>query len=131
MTAPLGELECERGASFALTELQQTMLLNSMIAPRLGGYTLLLHLVVHEALNEERLERAWQQAVGQFPVLRTRFSLEGDLSTATQQVVPHASFTIEKHDLRSLNEADRAQRTKALWDRERRTPFDFAAGPPW
>jgi amino acid adenylation domain-containing protein len=80
-------------------------------------------------LHAEALERALIELQRRHEVLRTSFPSEHGL--AIQQVLPGASFVLERCDRRdSLPEA-RAEEIRALAQAEVQRPFDLARGPVW
>src|SRR5690606_9789691 len=89
-------------APFALSEMQQLMLLESALAPGEGRYIIQGRLSIREKLDVAALERAGQALLDQRSVARTSFALTFGGSGPSQRVLPHVPFILEQHDLSAL-----------------------------
>ena len=122
--------QSEEEAPFALSEMQYVMLLQSLVAPREGGYTLQKLRTIQASFDVPAFERACQRVVDQRSVLRTAFSVELGSHAPTQRILDRVTHVLEKQDWRHLARPAQQERLREWLTADRRRPFDFASGPP-
>ncbi|RLK57994.1 non-ribosomal peptide synthetase [Actinokineospora cianjurensis] len=111
---------------YPLTAMQSGMLFDTLMAPDARLHVVQIVLEVGSVDDPAVLDRAWQHAATQHPVLRTAVVWEG--VDAPVQVVRRQVRTPVTHvDLRA--EADPAEQVNRLREREKATGFDLAAPP--
>ncbi|HEX2094411.1 MAG TPA: amino acid adenylation domain-containing protein, partial [Longimicrobiaceae bacterium] len=113
---------------YALSPMQQSMLVRILQAPDLEEYTEQIHWVVDGDLDTTAFARAWQQVVDRNPILRTAFFWEG-LDSPLQVVRQRAEISIERLDWRSVPPGDRDGRFEELLHADRARGFDLHSAP--
>jgi len=83
---------------------------------------------LHEHIDPDRMERAWQHVLDTFGALRTSFAWE-TLSVPLQRVEPHATLALTVEDLRSLASHERAHRVGEFLESDRHEGFDLSHAP--
>ena len=94
---------------YPLSPLQEGMLFHSMMGTSTGVYVKQATYVLRGELNIPALERAWQDAVDRFAILRTFFVWE-DLKKPVQVVQSDVKVTLHVEDWSNLPEAEAEQR---------------------
>lgn len=132
--------------TIALTELQHTMLLDSLVAPREGGYVLQNRFRLDETLDVTLLERAWEAVFARRAVSRTMFvasravgdcrvemessvTSESRATDVRQSIAGHVNVRFERRDLRSLDATARGEALAAFLAEDRAQPFAHGAPP--
>ncbi|HWF88635.1 MAG TPA: condensation domain-containing protein, partial [Pyrinomonadaceae bacterium] len=114
-------------ASYPLSAMQQGMLFHSVYDPRAGCYVQQMVCRLREELDLIGLERAWQQTVDRYDILRTSFKLSIDQSL--QEVHPHVTIGVTEFDLRSLAEEQQRQEIDRYLESDRVRGFDLSEAP--
>ena len=113
---------------YPLTPLQQGFLWHSLAGTESELGVEQVGLVLRGPLRMGAYAQAWQQVVDRHPVLRTAFAWE-DLDEALQIVYQHATLTVDVHDWRHENPAERERLLEDLGSSERRRSFDITDPP--
>ncbi|MCP3138032.1 non-ribosomal peptide synthase/polyketide synthase [Pyxidicoccus xibeiensis] len=113
---------------YPLSPLQQSMLLQSLLAPDSGIYVTQLGWTFGAPLALEAFRRAWDSVVERHAVLRTSFVWEG-LDEPLQRVHPSAALILEEHDWSGLPPAEQDARFEALLAADRARGFDLRQPP--
>jgi amino acid adenylation domain-containing protein len=116
-------------ASYPLTPLQHGMLFQSLLEPASGVNCQQVVCHLPEAVDAERMERAWARVVRRHDVLRTRFRW-ADLAEPVQEVVAEVRLELTGHDAAGLAPDEREALLVRYLDEDRARGFDLAAGPP-
>ncbi len=82
---------------------------------------------VRGPLNPETLERSVQEIICRHEILRTRFGSERGEGFA--EIFDEPVFTIRKHDLQALNQAEQETEVRQFMRTEAGQPFDLGSGP--
>ncbi|MDI3288328.1 non-ribosomal peptide synthetase [Polyangium sp. 15x6] len=114
---------------YPLSPMQQGMLFHDVYDGGKQGYFVQLACTLRGPQEPAMLERAWQQAAAQYPVLRTVFAWEG-LDEPVQVVLGTSSPALVREDLRSLSAAEQEARIAALLEADRASPFALMEEPP-
>src|SRR5688572_5187077 len=113
---------------YALTPLQQGMLVHSLQSPHSGIYVQQLICRLGHQLNASEFQRAWQKVVDRHSVLRTSFRWEG-LEEAVQEVSQKVELPFEIEDWTSLPQETREDLLTDFLETDRRKGFDFTKAP--
>ena len=126
--APMTAVQADVDRVYALTALQEGLLVESLAAP---GASLYLEQVVVElpgALSVPALAKAWRAVVDRHAVLRSSFHWEG-LERPLQVVHRHVQFGVTHHDLGRLPPAKRPAAVRWYLERDKERPFTFERAP--
>ena len=119
----------ENQDEFALTSLQQSLLLASVTSRGRDPYIQSAVVELDEPLDAKHVLAAWQSVVDAFDVLRTSFHWgEGD-SEPVQRVHRQVEAELLKFDWREMDAEELAQRTQELVDQQVSAGFDLAEPP--
>ncbi|HEU4932882.1 MAG TPA: condensation domain-containing protein, partial [Pyrinomonadaceae bacterium] len=113
---------------YPLSPLQEGMLFHSMMDTSSGVYVKQATYVLRGELNIPALERAWQDAVDRFAILRTFFVWE-DLKKPVQVVQSDVKVTLHVEDWSNLPEAEAEQRLAEYGEADRVRAFDISQPP--
>ncbi len=113
---------------YALSPLQQSMLVRILQIADLEEYTEQVTWTVEGALDAAVLERAWQRVVDRHPILRTTFFWEG-LDQPLQVVRGEAAAPFETPDWSGVPEDEREARFAELLREDRARGFDLGTAP--
>ncbi|HEV8204177.1 MAG TPA: condensation domain-containing protein, partial [Pyrinomonadaceae bacterium] len=113
---------------YPLSPMQEGMLFHSLSDTGSGVYVKQMTYVLNGELNIPALERAWQDAVDRFAILRTFFVWE-DLSKPVQVVQSNVKARLHQEDWSNLPEAEADQRLREYAEAARIRPFDLAEPP--
>ena len=113
---------------YPLSPMQEGMLFHSLSDTGSGVYVKQMTYVLNGELNIPALERAWQDAVDRFAILRTFFVWE-DLNKPVQVVQSNVKATLHQEDWSNLPEAEAEQRLREYAEAARVRPFDLAEPP--
>src|ERR1044071_10202975 len=117
---------------YPLSPMQEGMLFHSLSDTGSGVYVKQMTYVLNGELNIPALERAWQDAVDRFAILRTFFVWE-DLNKPVQVVQSNVKATLHQEDWSKLSEAgaeaEAEQRLREYAEAARVRPFDLAEPP--
>ncbi|MEW5927432.1 MAG: non-ribosomal peptide synthase/polyketide synthase, partial [Gemmatimonadota bacterium] len=111
---------------YALSPMQQSMLVRILQAPHLEEYTEQVCWTVRGGLDVPAFARAWRRVVERSPVLRTAFFWEG-LEQPLQVVRAGVEVEVAEHDWRGFPDAD--ARFAEFLREDRRRGFDLGAAP--
>ncbi len=109
-----------------LSPLQQGMLFHALAAPHSGVDIEQIEMRLHESLDVEMFQRAWQRIIAHHPILRTRFIWEG-VDEPRQCAVESAELPQTYCDLRNHPNPEKA--IASYRQQDRTTDFDFATPP--
>jgi amino acid adenylation domain-containing protein len=112
---------------YPLSPMQQGMLFHSLLAPASGAYVVQVCFEIHEPLDVDRFEQAWQQVVDRHPVLRTAFVWD-NLEQPLQVVARQVKLPLERLDYQSLS-LDQQQQQIARLQQERTQGFQLTKAP--
>lgn len=124
--AHLGFPEFE--TTYPLSPMQAGMLFHALYAENSGVDIEQLVCTLHEPLNVERFEQAWQQVVERHPILRTGFDWENQ-AQPQQQVHRFVKICLQQQDWRSLSPAEQQERLQAYLACDRQQGFDLRQAP--
>ena len=113
---------------YPLSPLQEGMLFHSITDTGTGVYVKQMTYVLKGELNVPALERAWQDVVDRFAILRTFFVWE-DLKKPVQVVQSEVKVTIHQEDWSHLPEAEAEQRLHEFAEADRLRAFDISQPP--
>jgi amino acid adenylation domain-containing protein len=113
---------------YELSPLQQSMLFYTLYDPAWGVHVEQVSFNVGGEFNDAAFERAWQEIVKQYPILRTSFHWQG-LSKPLQVVHPQAALTIHRQDWRNFSEPEQEERLGNYLAQDRELGFDLAKAP--
>jgi surfactin family lipopeptide synthetase C len=114
--------------SYIMTPTQQGMLFHTLHTPRPGMYVRQMIYSLHERLNVDALQQAWQQVIDRHPNLRTSVRWEG-LDEPVQQVHRKVDVNIEQGDWRGFRPEQQRARLEEYLHYERSSGFDLASPP--
>lgn len=113
---------------YPLTPTQQGMLFHHLSRPGSGVDIEQIRCTLHEPLDAERFQQAWQECLARHPALRSRF-LWDDVDDPAQEVVGDSFVPIRVEDWRQRSTADQERAIGALLDEERSRDFDLREAP--
>ena len=113
---------------YPLTPLQHGMLVQTLLDPAAGVNVEQVVCRLREAVDAERMERAWTRAVQRHDVLRTRFAW-ADLPEPVQEVLPHVPLALHRQDWGAVPPAEREARLDGWLAADRARGFDLADAP--
>lgn len=125
---PGGARANAESGEYPLTPLQEGMLFQWQIDRHSGTDIEQIVGDLHEAIDSERLNAAWQQAAASYSTLRTAFRWEG-LASPVQRVQPSVVVPFATQDLRAASRDDAELRIAAFIEADRREGFDLANAP--
>jgi len=131
MPGKIAETAADAPEQYPLSPLQHGMLFHQIHSgPNTGVDIEQLVARLHEAIDEAKLERAWNLAAARHAALRTGFRWEG-LDTPCQEVLNSIAAPFHFRDLASLPEPGQESTLAAFLAEDRRRGFDLAAAPLW
>ncbi len=107
--------------------MQQGMLFHSVYDPRAGCYVQQMVCRLREEVDLVRLERAWQQTVARYDVLRTSF--KWSLDQPLQEVHPHITIGVTRFDLSSIAAEQQREQIDRYLESDRTRGFDLSEAP--
>ena len=110
---------------YPATPMQQGMLYHSMLDA--GAYVSQIYPTFSGVLNADYFRQAWQLVVDRYDIFRTVFVGEGE--QLQQLVVKTAKVPWFQEDLRSLPEAQQAQRFEEFRRQDKASGFDATQAP--
>ncbi|HEX6290385.1 MAG TPA: amino acid adenylation domain-containing protein [Herpetosiphonaceae bacterium] len=113
---------------YPLAPMQQGMLFHSLHAPTSGVYVEQLSCTLHGDLNIPAFERAWQQLVDRYPILRTAFVWEG-IDEPVQLVHRQVAIPLEQQDWRGISPMAQAVRLETYLHDDKAQGFDLTRVP--
>ncbi|HEX2094412.1 MAG TPA: amino acid adenylation domain-containing protein [Longimicrobiaceae bacterium] len=113
---------------YALSPMQQSMLVRTLQFPGLEEYAEQVCWTVEGDFDAPAFGQAWQRVVDRHPVLRTVFFWEG-LDQPLQVVRGGARAPLEVLDWRGVPAAEREERFRGFLRDDRRRGFDLASAP--
>ena len=113
---------------YPLSPMQEGMLFHSLMDTGSGVYVKQMTYVLNGELNIPALERAWQDAVDRFAILRTFFVWE-DLNKPVQVVQSNVKVTLHQEDWSDVPEAEVEQGLREYAEAARVRGFDLAEPP--
>ena len=115
-------------AVYPLSPAQQGILFHALYAPESRAYFSQLSCTIHDDLNTEVFERAWQQTMNRHGVLRTAFAWE-ELDEPLQVVGRNVKLRVTQLDWRELSAAQQQERLTALLQEDRTRGFKLSKAP--
>ncbi|HEY0607598.1 MAG TPA: amino acid adenylation domain-containing protein, partial [Herpetosiphonaceae bacterium] len=113
---------------YPLAPMQQGMLFHSLYAPSSGVYVEQLSCTLRGNLNVAAFERAWQQLVDRYPILRTGFVWEG-LDEPVQMVHRRVTLPLEQQDWRGIAAPAQAVKLETFLQADKEQGFDVTRAP--
>ena len=113
---------------YPLSPMQEGMLFHSLMDQGSGVYVKQGTYTINGELNIAALERAWQDTVDRFAILRT-FFVWGDLDKPIQVVQSKVPVTLFQEDWSNLPEAEVERRLSEFLETDRVRSFDLAEPP--
>jgi amino acid adenylation domain-containing protein len=111
-----------------LSPMQQGILFHCTAASESGLYVVQTSLVLQGELDPVAFEAAWQQVLGQYPILRTSFHWRG-LDKPLQVTQRRAGISLQRADLRTLSPAEQNDRLGTFLKEDRTLGFDLSKPP--
>ncbi len=115
-------------AVYPLSPAQQGILFHALYAPESRAYFSQLSCTIHDDLNLEAFERAWQHTVDRHAVLRTAFAWEG-LDEPLQVVGLNVKLRITQLDWRELSLEQQQERLAMFLEEDRTRGFQLSKAP--
>ena len=113
---------------YPLTPMQQGMLFHTLLAPEPGVYVVQAVLTLVGDVDASTLERAWQDVLDRYEVLRTLFVWKGQEKPL--QVVPRqVALPWEDVDWVELTPGDQQMKLDSLLRADRKKGFDLSKAP--
>jgi hypothetical protein len=116
------------GEPYPLTPLQHGMLYRALLEPAAGVNVEQVVGRLREAVDAERMQRAWRAVVRRHDVLRTRFRWTG-VSEPVQEVLADATVEVARHDAAGLADAEWEARLERWLPEDRARGFALARAP--
>ncbi|HIQ21353.1 MAG TPA: hypothetical protein EYH34_09000 [Planctomycetes bacterium] len=113
---------------YALSSLQQRMLVRALAAPHQGALVEQLTCTLQGDLDAAALRRAWQTVVARHPALRTALVWEG-LKKPLQIVRRQVTVPWHEEDLGALPPKQRQRQCQAILAAQREKPFQLTRAP--
>jgi amino acid adenylation domain-containing protein len=117
-------------ATYPLTAVQHSMLLDSLVAAQEGAYIQQLVCTLREELNVSLFRNAWRRLLERHAVLRTSFSVE-DENQPVQLVHDQVDWELEESDWTYLDILEKENRLAACLREDRRRGFALELPPLW
>ncbi len=114
---------------YALTPLQQGMLLHSRLDPRSGAYVQQLLASIQGTVDAVALEDAWNALADRHDVLRTSFHWDGPDGEPLQTVHRQVRMPLNVFDWRGLDREQQRTRLDDYLASDRRQGFDPGVAP--
>lgn len=114
--------------TYPLSPMQQAMLFRYRLDPKTGVYIQQMVGVLHEELNPEAFQRAWEQVLIRHTVLRTGFRWEG-LDEPLQDVFSQADLPFRQEDWRNLPAATQRAEFGQFLEQDRQRGIDLTRPP--
>jgi len=115
-------------AVYPLSPAQQGILFHALYAPESRAYFSQLSCTIHDDLNTEVFERAWQQTMNRHAVLRTAFAWE-ELDEPLQVVGRNVKLRVTQLDWRELPIEQQEERLAMLLEEDRTRGFQLSKAP--
>ena len=113
---------------YPLSPMQQGMLYHTLYAPESRIYTQQVSCTLQGELNVAAFERAWQEVINRYSVLRTAFLWE-KLKTPIQLVQRRVKVPLQQQDWQNLSPAQQKTELEALLVADRARSFNLAQAP--
>ncbi|MGH7998760.1 MAG: condensation domain-containing protein, partial [Brasilonema sp.] len=113
---------------YPLSPMQQGILFHALYAPKSGVYCEQFSCSIHGDLNVLVFQRAWQQVVERYQILRTAFVWEG-LKEPVQLVHKQVTLLWEQQDWRGLASVEQQKRMEAFLKVDREQGFKLSQAP--
>ncbi len=113
---------------YPLSPAQQGILFHALYAPESRAYFSQLSCTIHDGLNTEVFERAWQQTMNRHGVLRTAFAWE-ELDEPLQVVGRNVKLRVTQFDWRELSVEQQQERLATLLQEDRTCGFKLSKAP--
>src|SRR5829696_3851770 len=84
---------------------------------------------LHGALDPLRLEKAFEQVVKRFDILRTAFHFLPGVALPVQVVTAESAISWQRHDLSKLDSEQQQKAVTSLFKEMLRQPFDLQSAP--
>lgn len=115
-------------AVYPLSSAQQGILFHTLYAPQSRAYFSQLSCTIHDDLNVEVFERAWQHAMDRHAILRTAFVWEG-LDEPLQVVGRNVKLRVAQSDWRELSLEQQQERLATFLQEDRARGFQLSKAP--
>jgi len=115
-------------AVYPLSPAQQGILFHALYAPQARAYFSQLSCIIHDDLNIEVFERAWQHTLDRHAILRTAFAWE-ELDEPLQVVGRNVKMRITQFDWRELSLEQQQERLATLLEDDRTLGFQLSKAP--
>ncbi|WP_269822519.1 condensation domain-containing protein [Dictyobacter vulcani] len=113
---------------YPLSPLQQGLLFHSLYTLEEGDYLVQTNFTFRGDLQIEAFQRAWQQVIERYAILRTAFVWDG-LDQPQQIVHTQIELPFVMHDWRGYSPAEQQQRLTELRQQDRRQGFILSQAP--
>jgi amino acid adenylation domain-containing protein len=125
---PIPALEpANRSAGLPLSFAQQRLWYLEQLAPGTSAYTICAAFRVHGSLQEEVLERSFEEVVRRHESLRTVFETQGEMPV--QRISGGINLKLERHNLQASDKERQEEATRKLIREELGRAFDLRVGP--
>lgn len=114
--------------NFGLSALQKGMLFHHLLAPRSGVDIEQMIIELPEAVDADRLARAWNLVIARHEVLRAGFEWRGG-HDARHVIDDNARIAIERLDLTAMSADEQDAATASYLATDRQRGFDLARPP--
>lgn len=114
--------------NFGLSPLQRGILFNTLYAPESGVDVVQVVCKLHEHIQTDKFEQAWQSVFQRYSVLRTAFRWEG-LPEFQQKVHPSVALPLKHQDWRTVLPESRKSHLENFLREDRRSGFDLSQPP--
>jgi hypothetical protein len=113
---------------YPMTPMQQGILYHILYAPESSLYITQITCTIHEAVDINAFEHAWQSMINRHSMLRTGFVWHG-LDDPLQIVSRSVKLPLEILDWQALSSTQQQRELEALLLADRARGFDFAQAP--
>src|SRR6267142_2519108 len=118
--------ETDIEAIYPLSPMQQGVVFHSLKDPHAGFHINQMLFRIHGAFDVDTLTRAWNDVIARHAVLRTAFSVSGEMS---QVVLRRVKIPIEYQDWSGLSNEEMEVRSRTYLQEDRRQGFDLSQAP--
>ncbi|HTL89840.1 MAG TPA: amino acid adenylation domain-containing protein, partial [Leptolyngbya sp.] len=115
-------------ATYSLSPLQQGMLFHHLYQPQSGIDIEQVVCTFQEAVDADRLIKAWQQVIDQYPALRTHIAWNSQ-NEPIQAVRSTLKMRLEQQDWQSLPPAQQSEQLSQFLQDDRCRSFDLSDSP--
>jgi len=113
---------------YPMTPMQQGILYHILYAPESSLYFTQIQCIIHEAVNTDAFEHAWQEMLNRHSMLRTAFRWHG-LDDPVQIVNRSVKLQLEIRDWQTLSPTQQQIELEKLLVADRTRGFDLAQAP--